>query len=122
MSAPNFFLTDIKAELQADIRNLIHEQLKISEIQSKNSDKQYKISIFLTITAIVISLVPIATELIIDKPNDTEAIIRLTESQSKLTGEVLKMSNYLLSLERQVQTLEKENELLKPKKTYEKKP
>jgi hypothetical protein len=120
MSAPNFFLKDIKTELQVDIRNLIHEQLKISEIQSKNSNKQYKISKLLTITAIFISLVPIATELVIDKPNDTEAIIRLTESQSKLTEEVLKTSNYLLDLERKVKILEKENGMLKTKKISEK--
>jgi hypothetical protein len=109
MSAPMFNITDPKTELQIDIRNLIHEQLKTSEIQSKTSDKQYKVSMFLTIAAIIISLVPIATELLIEKPNYNESIIRLTESQSKLTEKVSDMSTYLLDLQNQVQNLEKEN-------------
>jgi len=108
MNAPFFNVIDSKTQLQIDIRNLIHKQLK-------TSDKQYKISIFLTITAIFISLIPIATELLIEKPKYNESIIRLTESQSKLTEEVLNMSNNLLYLQNQVQTLEKENELLKQK-------
>ena len=115
MIPPIFNVIDAKTELQIDIRNLIHEQLETSKIQSKTSDNQYKISIFLTITAIFISLVPIATEFIIEKPNYNENIIRLTESQSKLTEEVSSMSNYLLDLQNQVRTLEKENELLKQK-------
>ena len=92
MKAPMFNIIDPKTELQIDIRNLIYEQLKTSENQSKTSEKQYKISIFLTITAIFISLVPIATEFLIEKPNYNETIIRLTESQSKLTEEVSSMS------------------------------
>ena len=115
MNAPFFNIIDPKTELQIDIRNLIHEQLETSKIQSKTSDNQYKVSIFLTITAIFISLVPIATELLIEKPNYNKSIIRLTESQSKLTEEVSNMSKNLLYLQNQVQTLEKENELLKQK-------
>lgn len=113
MNAPFFNIIDPKTELQIDIHNLIHEQLETSKIQSKTSDNQYKISIFLTITAIIISLVPLATEFFIKKPNYNETITRLTESQSKLTEEVSNMSNYLLDLQNQVRTLEKENELLK---------
>ena len=64
MNTPMFNIIDPKTELQIDIRNLIHEQLKTSEIQSKTSDKHYKVSIFLTVAAIIISLVPIATELL----------------------------------------------------------
>ena len=115
MNAPFFNIIDPKTELQIDIRNLIHEQLETSKIQSKTSDNQYKITIFLTITAIFISLVPIATEFLIEKPNYNENIIRLTESQSKLTEEVSSMSSRLLDLQNQVRTLEKENELLKQK-------
>lgn len=116
MKAPMFDIIDPKTKLQIDIRNLIDAQLKTSEIQSKTSDKQYKISIFLTITAIIISLVPIASDLFIDKPNYNESIIRLTESQSKLTEEVSSMSSRLLDLQNQVRILEKQNELLKSKK------
>jgi len=106
---------DLKTELQIDIHDLIHEQLETSKIQSKTSDKQYKVSIFLTIAAIFISLVPIVTEFLFKKPNYNETIIRLTESQSKLTEEVSNISKNLLELQNQVRTLEKENELLKQK-------
>ena len=115
MNAPIFNIVNPKTELQIDIRNLIHKQLITSEIQSKTSDKQYKISIFLTITAIFISLAPIASEFLIGKPNYDDTIIRLTESQSKLTEELSNMSKNLLYLQNQVRTLEKENELLKQK-------
>jgi hypothetical protein len=115
MRTPIFNVIEPKTELQIDIRNLIHEQLETSKIQSKTSDNQYKISIFLTITAIFISLVPIASEFLIKKPNYNETIIRLTESQSKLNEKVSNMSKILLYLQNQVRTLEKENELLKQK-------
>lgn len=115
MRAPIFDVIDPKTELQIDIRNLIHEQLETSKIQSKTSDNQYNISIFLTITAIFISLVPIASEFLIKKSNYNETIIRLTENQSKLTEEVSSMSKNLLYLQNQVLTLKKENELLKQK-------
>jgi hypothetical protein len=115
MRAPIFNVIDPKTELQIDIRNLIHEQLETSKIQSKTSDNQHKISIFLTITAIFITLVPIASEFLIKKPNYNETIIRLTKSQSKLTEKVSNMSKNLLYLQNQVRTLEKENKLLKQK-------
>jgi hypothetical protein len=115
MNAPIFDVIDPKTKLQIDIRDLIEEQLKISEIQSKTADKQHKASIFLTITAIIISLVPIVTELLIDKPNYTKSIAIITESQSRLTEELSNMSNYLIEIQKQVQNLEKENELLKQK-------
>ena len=115
MNTPMFNIIDPKTELQIDIRNLIHEQLKTSEIQSKTSDKQYKVSIFLTIAAIIISLVPFATEFLINKPNYNESVIRLTESQTKLTEKVSDMSTYLLDLQSKVETLERENKVLKEK-------
>jgi len=109
MNYPTFDLLSGSEKTQMEIRDLIDSQLKTAEIQSKTSDKQYKVSIFLTVAAIIISLIPVATELLIDKPNYNESILRLTESQSKLTGKVSDMSTYLLDLQNQVQTLEKEN-------------
>jgi hypothetical protein len=115
MNVPIFDVIDPKTKLQIDIRDLIEEQLKISEMQSKTADKQYKGSIFLTITAIIINLVPVVTELIIDNPKSSKSIILLTESQSKLTKEVLNMSNYLIEIQKKQNELEKENEILKQK-------
>ncbi len=115
MNAPILSFIDPKTQLQIDIRNLILEQLKTAEAQSKTSGKQYKASIFLTIAAIIISLVPLATQLLINKPNYNESIIRLTQAQSELTEKASDMSTYLLDLQNQVQTLEKENALLKEK-------
>lgn len=115
MNAPNFNLINPKTELQIDIRNLIEEQLKISEIQSKTADSQYKVSRLLTITAIIISSIPVVSELIFDKPNSSKSIILLTESQSKLTKEVLNISNYLIEIQKKQNVLEKENKILKQK-------
>lgn len=109
MNYPTYDLLRGSEKTQIEIRDLIDSQLKTAEIQSKTSDKQYKVSIFLTVAAIIISLVPITTELFVDKPNYNESIIRLTESQSKLTEKVSDMSTYLLDLQNQVQILEKEN-------------
>lgn len=113
MNYPTFDLLSGSEKTQIEIRDLIDSQLKTAEIQSKTSDKQYKVSIFLTVAAIIISIVPFAAELLVDKPNYNESIIRLTESQSKLTEKVSDMSTYLLEIQNQVQTLEKENERLK---------
>jgi hypothetical protein len=112
MSYPIFNVTDPKTELQIDIRNLIDQQLKTSEIQSKTSDKQYRVSIFLTVTAIIISFIPLVKELIFEKPNYTESITRIIDTQLQQSETISNMSIYLLDLRNQVQTLEKENEIL----------
>jgi hypothetical protein len=112
MSAPTFNVIDTKTELQVDIRNLIHEQLKTAELQSKTSDKQYKFSVFLTITAIIISFIPLVKELMFEKANYTESIIRIIDTQSQQSETISNMSIYLLNLQNQVRTLEKENKQL----------
>jgi len=113
MNYPTFDLLSGSEKTQIEIRDLIDSQLKTAEIQSKTSDKQYKVSIFLTIAAIIISLVPIATELLVDKPNYSESINRIIDTQSKQSETISEMSTYLLDLQNQVRTLEKENERLK---------
>ena len=118
MNHPTFDILSEKEKTQIEIRNLIDSQLKTAELQSKTSDRQYKISLFLTIAAIIISLVPLSKELFFDnKINYNESIIRLTESQVELTGKVSEMSTYLLDLKNQVRILEKENEQLKKNTT-----
>jgi uncharacterized membrane protein (DUF106 family) len=112
MSAPTYNTIDPKTKLQVDIRNLIHEQLKTAELQSKTSDKQYKFSVFLTITAIIISFIPLIKEVVFEKSNYTESIIRIIDTQSQQSETISNMSIYLLDLRNQVQALEKENELL----------
>ena len=115
MNAPRFNPIDPKTELQIDIRNLVHEQLKTSEIQAKTTQKHYNISIFFTLAAIIISLIPLISELLNVKPNYDKSLVQLTESQSKLTKEFSNLSNRLLDYQNQVKILEKENELLKIK-------
>ena len=115
MNAPRFNPIDPKTELQIDIRNLVHEQLKTSEIQAKTTQKHYNISIFFTLAAIIVSLIPLISELLNVKPNYDKSLVQLTESQSKLTKEFSNLSNRLLDYQNQVKILEKENELLKIK-------
>ena len=109
---PTFDLLKPEEKTQIEIRDLINTQLKTAELQSKTSDMQYKVSFFLTIAAIIISLIPLAKDFIFEKPNYNESIIRISETQSQQSETISNMSTYLLDLQNQVQTLEKENELL----------
>ena len=106
---PKFDLLKPDEKLQVEIRDLINTQLKTAELQSKTSDIQYKVSLFLTITAIIISLIPLIKDLFFEKTNYNESITRIIEMQSKQSETISNMSTYLLDLQNQVQTLEKEN-------------
>jgi hypothetical protein len=87
-------------------------------LQSKNAEKQFRNNRKLTILALIfafISIVPVLKEYIPifeTKKNDRDIY--------ELKNKVLYLSN--TNLENQVRILKVENELLKSKKTYERKP
>ena len=112
INAPTFDLQSSEEKTQIEIRDLMNTQLKTAELQSKTSDVQYKVSLFLTIAAIIISLIPLVKDLIFEKPNYNESIIRISETQSQQSETISNMTTYLLDLQNKVQSLEKENELL----------
>jgi hypothetical protein len=107
-------------EILEFLKNVTIEQAKTSESQAQTSKIQYRLSIFFTITAIIISLIPFFKDYYSEKPNYNESIINITENQSLLTEKLTDMSIYLLDLQNQVKTLEKQNEQLKSKKPLKK--
>jgi len=117
---PTFDILNTDEKTHIEIRDLINTQLKTAKLQSKNSDKQYKVSVFLTITAIIISIIPLVKGVFFKEPNYNESIIQIIETQSKQSETISNISIYLLDLQNQVRTLEKENEQLKEKKEKKK--
>ena len=88
------------------------KQSKTAETQEKTSKRQYNLSIFFTIVAIVISLIPFFSK----ETNYNESLIKITEKQSKQSETIINMHKNLLDLENQVKILGKQNEQMKPKK------
>ena len=67
INAPTFDLQSSEEKTQIEIRDLMNTQLKTAELQSKTSDVQYKVSLFLTIAAIIISLIPLVKDFLFEK-------------------------------------------------------
>ena len=88
------------------------KQSETAETQEKTSKRQYNLSIFFTIVAIVISLIPFFSK----ETNYNESLIKITEKQSKQSETIINMHKNLLDLENQVKILGKQNEQMKPKK------
>lgn len=88
------------------------KQSETAETQEKTSKRQYNLSIFFTIVAIVISLIPFFSK----ETNYNESIIKITEKQSKQSETIINMHKNLLDLENQVKILRKQNEQLRHKK------
>jgi hypothetical protein len=114
--------SDLNLITTQDILDFLKEsgikQFELAELQSKNADKQFRNSTKLTILALIfafISIVPVLREYIpiFETKN-------LDRDVYELKNKVLYLSN--TNLANQVRILKVENELLKSKKTYEKKP
>jgi len=123
--APNFNILntpDLNLITTQDILDFLKEsgikQFELAELQSKNAEKQFRNNRKLTILALIfafISIVPVLREYIpiFETKNPYRDVY-------ELKNKVLSLSN--TNLENQVRILKLENELLKSKKTYEKKP
>jgi pseudouridine-5'-phosphate glycosidase len=98
MNAPFNNPIDVKTQIQIDTKDLINKQLKISESQSITSNIQYKISIVLSVGAIIVGLIPLF------QSNDNNDINVLIKQQVKQSEELKRMSFYLHDLQNHVKT------------------
>ena len=110
MNFPTLNLISPKEQTQIDIRNLIEQQLKTSEFQSKASEKQYKTSILLTIASVIIGLISLKPIFFSNTNNEDKklnnALISLTKAQAESTVIRTEMSLKIIELETKIKSLE----------------
>lgn len=106
-------LTDLEEQL-----DLSKKQFELAKKQSLESGKQFKLSLFLTLTALALTLISIFP--IFTKSSELNKLEHIIELQLKESETIREMSNDLDSLRNQVKSLEKQNELLLSKKTLKK--
>lgn len=87
-----------------------HRLLNISEKQTKISNRQFKLSLLLTITSLIVALVSIYP--VFTKSSELKKLENLIELQVKQSETIKEQSIYLDSLVNQVKYLEKKIELI----------